>query len=129
PGYGTPGTQASNPANYVGWSTSPFRILNADDGDINQLYTAGTKIRQVTNSGGATWQGFFWDDTIAATLGWRRDSQTQQSGNAPISSITSAASMNYAVNSAVTEVTGDSTSWGVVVHEPKFLRNKLPWGT
>lgn len=122
-------TQSENPANYVGWKNGSFRILNADDGDIGSLYTGGSKLRQVNTAEGLTWQGYLWDDTIVGTFGWRRDEQRQRSGVAAISSVTGAADMDYDLAPLESKVTGISRSWGVVVHEPKAWRNKLPWGT
>jgi outer membrane receptor protein involved in Fe transport len=125
-------TQSENPANYVGWTNATFNILSANNpADIDSLYTAGNKIHQVLESKALTWQGFLWDDTLAATVGWRRDTQEEQYGNAPISAATGAASMNYGLQPLQQSdiVSGNSKSWGLVLHEPKFLRNKLPWGT
>lgn len=125
-------TQSENPSNYVGWKNGSFNILNANQGDINSLYTAGSKFRTVTDSRALTWQGYLWDDALVATLGWRRDAQKQQFGVAPISdSLGGAASMSYGLQPllAANESTGNSTSWGLVLHEPKAIRDKLPWGT
>jgi outer membrane receptor protein involved in Fe transport len=125
-------TQSSNPANYVGWTNGQFRVLNADQGDINSLYLDGTKVQTVTESKALTWQGYLWDDTLAATVGWRRDKLQQRSGIAPINPVLGAASMDYSLGPLDPKfgtTTGNSKTWGVVLHEPKFLRNKLPWGT
>lgn len=122
-------TQLNNPANYVGWTAATIPILNADKGNIDSLYTSGTKIRTSTTSAGFTWQGSFWDDTVDATIGVRRDEQKQWSGSAPIDPTTGAAVMNYDVDESTAPAIGDSTSWGLVVHEPKIWRDKLPWGT
>lgn len=125
-------TQSENPANYVGWTTGSFNVLNANNpGDINSLYTAGNKLHQVLDSKALTWQGFIWDDTLAATVGWRRDTEKQQYGNATVSPSTGSADMNYGLQPQDPNdiVSADSKSWGLVLHEPKFLRNKLPWGT
>ncbi|MFA5262881.1 MAG: TonB-dependent receptor plug domain-containing protein [Opitutaceae bacterium] len=128
---GANSTQSENPANYVGWKTGTFNVLNAAAGDIDQLYTDGSKIQRITESKALTWQGFLWDDCIVGTYGWRRDTQKQRSGIAPLND-QSVANMSYdlsPLNPATGQSTGDSRSWGVVVHQPKFLRNKLPWGT
>jgi len=130
PGQDSASTQSENPANYVGWVNGTFKILNADQGDIDSLYTDGSKIRKQTSSTGMTWQAYFWDNTIVATAGYRRDKQEQRSGSAPTSSVTGAASMSYGLNAldpASGLSYGDSISWGVVLHTPKFLREKLPW--
>ena len=125
-------TQSENPANYVGWTSNTFNILNADRGDINSLYTTGNKLQTITESKAATWQGYLWDDTLAATFGWRRDTQKQRSASAPVDVSTGVANMSYfllPLDQATGVASGNSKSWGLVLHEPKFLRNKLPWGT
>jgi len=125
-------TQSENPANYVGWTNGTFNILSADNpGDLNSLYTNANKLHQTLESKGLTWQGYLWDDTLAGTFGWRRDTQRQQYGNATISPTTGTADMNFGLDpqDPADITSGDSKSWGFVLHEPKFLRNKLPWGT
>lgn len=124
-----PQTQAANPANYVGWTTGTFPILNADEGDIDSLYTSGTKIRQLTGSGAFVWQGSFFDDMVATTFGFRRDEQSQRSGSAPISSVTGAATMGYGMGPYASPSAGNNISWGVVLHEPKAWQEALPGGT
>jgi len=131
PGQNAVSTQSENPANYVGWKTGTFTILNADKGDIDRLYTDATQVKRKTTSKGATWQAYLWDDTIVATVGVRRDEVKQRSGSAPIDN-TGLASMNYGVNplDPIAGVSsGTSTTWGVVVHTPRALRDKLPWGS
>jgi hypothetical protein len=73
PGTSAASTQSENPANYVGWTTGTFSVLNADKGDINQLYTDIGKTKQKTTSEAGVWQGYFWDDTLVGTVGYRRD--------------------------------------------------------
>jgi hypothetical protein len=125
-------TQSENPANYVGWTTGTFNILNADQGDINALYSQGNKVQTITESKALTWQGYLWDDTLAATVGWRRDIQKQRANAASVDPKTGVAAMSYdllPLDQVTGVAKGNSKSWGLVLHEPKFLRNKLPWGT
>ncbi|MFA5264005.1 MAG: TonB-dependent receptor plug domain-containing protein, partial [Opitutaceae bacterium] len=125
-------TQSENPANYVGWKTGTFNILNADNGDIDSLYNKGTKVQTITESKALTWQGFLWDDNLVGTFGWRTDTQKQRSATAPVNTSTGIAAMSYdllPLDMATGYSKGDSRSWGVVLHEPKSIRNKLPLGT
>ena len=65
-------TQASNPANYKGWTkTTNLNVLSFDDGE--PLYTDAAKRQRVVSSYAGTWQGFLWKDSIVPTLGWRYD--------------------------------------------------------
>jgi outer membrane receptor protein involved in Fe transport len=125
------GTQSANPANYVGWTTQSFQTLNADKGDIDSLYTSGTKSRNVVRSRGFTWQGYFWDGVFVPVFGWRKDTVSNASSTAPKGS-NNVSIMDYSVDTSAEntrEVTGESKSWGGVLHTPKSLRAKLPANT
>ena len=131
-------TQAENPANYVGWTTKNFSVLSADNGDIDQLYTDGSRKRETIYSNAVTWQGYFWDGNIVPIAGWRKDRIVGVSNNAikdtSTATSTGVAQMDY----DLTDITGtgwnrfdastESKSWGVVTHLPKTLRSKL-WNT
>lgn len=124
-------TQSNNPANMVGWVDTTVTILNADKGDINSLYTDGTKLQRKTTSQGLTWQGYLWDDLIVGTVGVREDKQEQRAGFATTDRY-GVASMDYGLEplDTLTGIAkGTSTSWGLVVHTPRFIRDRLPWGT
>ena len=124
-------TQSNNPHNYVGWQDTTVTILNADKGDINSLYTDGTKIQQKTTSEGLTWQAYLWDDVVVGTFGLRRDTQKQRAGFAPTDA-SGIASMDYALQplDSTTGISkGTSNSWGIVLHTPHAIRRNLPWGT
>ena len=120
-------TQSENPANYKGWTTGTFNIYNADYGDRDRLLTEISNVHKTTTSKGGVWQAYLWDDTVVATIGYRRDKQDTSSESAQY---------NNAMNGLGTftagfpaSSTGNSVSWGVVVHTPKALRKEMPWGT
>lgn len=123
-------TNGRDPHNYVGWQEVVMPVLNADKGDIDSLYKDASHIRKVVKSEGVTWQGFFWDDLVVATAGVRRDRVENRAGFSPLD-VTGVASLDFELKplreDGISE--DDSTSWGVVVHAPQFLRDKLPWGT
>ncbi len=131
--WGKESTQSENPANYVGWTSRQFTVLNADQGDIDRLYTDVSRIRRTTESKAFTWQGYFWDDTIVGTWGYREDTQEQRSGASSSNNEASGVAQPNPPLNALDEVAGvsegNSISWGVVLHTPKALRNKLPFGT
>jgi len=125
-------TQSSNPANYVGWKDTTVTVLNADKGDINSLYRSGAKTQRKTTSKGLTWQAFLWDDVLVGTFGWRRDEQKIRAGSATVSEETGIADMNYGLEPLDPDTgisTGESKSWGLVLHLPRELRERLPWGS
>jgi len=67
-------TQASNPANYIGWNSNFVdQLLAYNDGqDRSLLNTAQKSLRETTSYAGS-YQGYFWKDAFVATLGWRYD--------------------------------------------------------
>jgi hypothetical protein len=67
-------TQASNPANYIGWNSNfQDSIISDVNGDNPQLTSSAQKAYRVTDSYAGTWQGYLWNDAIVPTLGWRYD--------------------------------------------------------
>ncbi|HVZ66588.1 MAG TPA: TonB-dependent receptor plug domain-containing protein [Lacunisphaera sp.] len=68
-------TQANNPANYVGWTTTPLTITQAADAAANRdRLTTNAALNQAdTISKALVWQGKMVDDSLVATFGWRRD--------------------------------------------------------
>lgn len=67
-------TQANNPANYVGWTTTPLKITHADSAaNRDALTTSAALNRANTVSQALVWQGKMLDDSLVATFGWRKD--------------------------------------------------------
>ncbi|HEU5078842.1 MAG TPA: TonB-dependent receptor plug domain-containing protein [Opitutaceae bacterium] len=122
----TTSTQSENPANYVGWTTRSFNINNADQGDIAQLYRQAQETRNVIDSQGITWQGFFLDGTIIPTIGYRRDTVRVYSGSAPLYPNTDVANPDATESTFVAKAHGTTRTYDVVLHTPKAWRQKLP---
>lgn len=67
-------TQASNPANMVGWNSRwASNLMRANGGDNLDLLTRAQKSLKKTLSYSGSYQGFFWNNALVATLGWRFD--------------------------------------------------------
>lgn len=68
-------TQAENPANYVGWTTTPFNIVDAEASDANRdrLTTRASLAKAKTESKVLVWQGKMLEDSLVSTIGWRKD--------------------------------------------------------
>ncbi|HLP08167.1 MAG TPA: TonB-dependent receptor plug domain-containing protein [Opitutaceae bacterium] len=122
--------QKDNPFNYVGWVSETLPIMSADRGDIDQLYRRGSKLRNKTVSKGATWQAYFFDETVVATAGYRKDRLKTRAGQAEQDSTGVAMIHSYGLEPQNASGINDdsSISWGVVARLPKFLRGKLPLG-
>ena len=124
-------TQVSNPANYVGWNSNfTDNVLSYNDGADKSLLTAANQTMRETKSLSGSWQGFFWDDSIVTTLGWRYDEvETKGVTAQPLAGGTSRGALNLAPSvytlpdsfPANTVFKDHSTSGGVVVHLNKLL--------
>ena len=123
-------TQVSNPANYVGWNS------NYNDGADLSLITAAAKSLRETKSYAGTWQGYFWNDAIVPTLGWRFDEVKSKNVSAlpQGGAARGAFNLNPSVYKLpdtfpVNQIFKDhSTAGGVVVHLNRLLagRDRLP---
>ncbi len=126
------GTQADNPANYVGWTSRSFNVLNAENpNDLAQLYTSGTRAQNVIKSSGIVWQGYLLNGDLVPVFGWREDRVKNASSQAPKGSH-QVAIMTYDVDTSpanTREVIGRSKSWGAVYHLPKAITSWIPGPT
>ena len=74
-------TQASNPANYKGWSSERYlNVLSHDAGD--PLYTSASKKQTIVTSYAGSLQSYLWNESIVPTFGWRYDEIKQRGVNA-----------------------------------------------
>jgi hypothetical protein len=76
-------TQASNPANYVGWTYFQDRLMRYNNGADNSLLTKAQLSLRQTKSFAGSWQGFLWNGAVIPTLGWRYDEVKGKAINAP----------------------------------------------
>ena len=70
---GQPLTQSENPANYRGWTTTPVKILSAENGDQDALTFGATLAKRKVQSKAIVLQSYFWDDMIVGMYGLRND--------------------------------------------------------
>jgi outer membrane receptor protein involved in Fe transport len=126
-------TQASNPANYVGWNSNFYmNVLAYNNGADQSLLTKATKSLRQTNSFAASYQGYFLGDALIATLGWRYDEvKTKDATAKGVStnrSILDISSQTFALPKdfpASQIKKGHSTSESFVFHVNKLLDNVL----
>ncbi|HEX2851971.1 MAG TPA: TonB-dependent receptor [Opitutaceae bacterium] len=137
-------TQASNPANYVGWAGNfNETLLRSDNGTNTDLLTGSQKTKRRTKSYAGSWQGFLWKDSIVPTLGWRYDEVTSRGvsalpvpANRSILNLGGGGTNSYGLpkgptplqtNQSYSIFKDHSTSGGVVVHLNKlFANDRLP---
>ena len=75
-------TQSENPANYRGWTTSTFDVLDAANGDRDALTNDYSLFKEKVTSKAIVWQGYLLDGAIVPMFGYRDDDQKSRSGNA-----------------------------------------------
>ena len=126
-------TQSQNPANYRGWTTGTFNLIDPLDGtqaSLDYSTLSATLNRFNVESLVAVWQGHFWKDSIVATYGWREDKSEAVIFTAP-NRADSHANVDPSVFNfdAVTPQTQtvESRNWSVVSHLHKMLgEDRLP---
>lgn len=123
-------TQSENPSNYVGWTQGFFNVLNAEKGDINSLYTAGSRTIEEITSRGITWQGRLFGGIVIPTVGYREDEVVTSSETAPeIDALTKVVDPHFKLvpdANNTSEIEGELTTWGVVLRSPDFINEHLP---
>lgn len=130
-------TQADNPANYRGYTRVPASVITSAT-NMDELRTRSSMKEQRIDSQALMYQGHFWDDTIIPSFGYRQD-KTLQRGNTAHQNDLDGDGVNDTTTGFYREVkkitdpgisaTTHSTSYGVAVHLPKFLKQKLSEGT
>lgn len=120
--------QASNPANYVGWRDFQMNELSYGNGSDPRLLTGAQKSFRDTTSYSSSWQGYFWNDAIVPTLGWRYDVVKAKYAQAlPVTNNRSMLNLDPDVYALPANYTPDhilkdhSTSGGLVMHLNKLL--------
>ncbi len=130
-------TQADNPANYRGYARVPASVITSST-NMDELRTSSSMKDQRIDSKALMYQGHFWDDTIIPSFGYRED-ETRQRGNTAHQNDLDGDGVNDTETGFFREVkkitdtgvstTTHSTSYGVAVHLPKSIKDKLPEGT
>lgn len=127
-------TQASNPANYVGWNSNyQMNLLRYNNGADRSLLTGANKTLRKTTSYAGSWQSYFWNDSIVTTLGWRYDTVKGMGVTAqPIASNRDILNLQPDVYKLpdtfpANQIFKDhSTSGGMVVHLNKLFGDRDP---
>lgn len=137
-------TQSQNPANYVGWTNGTFTLVDPLDGTRESLDYAtrvASKNRFEVESLVAVYQGFFLNNSLVLTYGWREDQYETTSIEAPFRiGAAGTPSSDEGVNTDPGVFTLDSpnafrrenlshtTNWSVVAHLNRLLgdRDFLP---
>jgi len=124
-------TQSSNPNNYVGWNSNfQDQLLAYDNGQDDSLLTNAQKQLRETQSYSGSYQGYYWNNAVVATLGWRYDevkTKNVVASNQPLErSILDLQPDVYNLPGGYPAsgiVKGHSTSGGVVLHLNDILKH------
>lgn len=130
-------TQAENPANYVGWTTTQLNFVDADASAANRdrLTTRASLDKAITESKVLVWQGKWLDDSLVSTIGWRKDiakswAFDMSPNDFPVAADRGAVNLSpdyYKLPAIGQRAEVDSKSYSLVAHvtELPFLRRAL----
>jgi hypothetical protein len=123
------GRQSDNPANYVGWTQQQITWLSAKNpADFPSLVEAAQRSKFTDTSRGVVWQGYLFGGDLVPTFGWRKDVIANYQSNAKTDQASGFTSLSFPDDpTSRTDVRGESKTWGLVYHLPKFLTSHLPW--
>ena len=131
--------QASNPANYRGWTTRDVNVVtfftpgNVDGVAARDYLTASGQLSQFdVESVTGVWQGYFWNRSIIGTYGYRKDKArsyryetSHRAGNARSdtrSADLDPARYNYSnPRGTVVELETTTRNWSVAAHVNRLL--------
>ncbi len=125
-------TQASNPANYVGWRYEPIGLWSYDQGADPRLVTGARISQRETESTAISWQGFLWNNAIVTTLGWRSDevkSRDVTAGRSGYRGVYDLSPANYSLPATYAPnriLEDESMSGGVVLHVNQLFGDRDP---
>lgn len=123
--------QGNNLANYYQFHQLAAGEVQDFEKDSRGLYTSGQKTWRQVKSEAFVWQGHLLDDTIVPTFGWRKDKFRGAGVNATKGTYNAIDPNDpqFVVDHDQALVSGQSRSWSVVAHLPKYLVEKMPLHT
>ena len=117
---GDESTQSENPANYVGWNNAPFEVIDNRDGSNPDLLNQARWTKNEIESKAGVWQGHFWNDAIVGMYGYREDTATAWSDQAPLTN--GVPDLNgFGTDDDPTIVSGITRSKSLVAHLDRFI--------
>lgn len=130
--------QNTNPANYVGYTNVPMKVISSFDSPANlnaNTYNAALGKSEVS-SHAFTWQAHFWDNFLVATFGVRKDDATAwaftENTQSPTSDAYGRLDLDPAVyhlgTTPINSIQATSHAWTAVAHLNQLpIINKLPF--
>jgi outer membrane receptor protein involved in Fe transport len=112
------------------WSEQTFSILSAGEKDVDEVISKAVRRREKIDSLVGVAQSYWWDGTLVSTLGWRRDKvRTYDAGSVEHDPLTGHAILDGFDPVSTGQQTETSFNYGLVLHSPQFIRNRLPLGS
>jgi hypothetical protein len=127
-----PATTAA--ADYAPWKVQTFGLLTNGREDLNNAVRGAAgyadRTRQKVESSSGAVQSFWLDGIVVSTLGWRHDHVWNYDAGIPPKTALGGADLDPSVffPKLARSIADDSSSWGIVVHTPDFVRKHLPFG-
>lgn len=134
--------QSQNPANYVGWREGTFTLVDPLDGtqaSMDYATRIASRTRFEVESLVAVYQGFFLNNGLVLTYGWREDTYESRSVEAPyrpnpagVPSGEEGANVSadvFSFNSPTAFRKKDktnTTNWSAVAHVNRLLGERVP---
>jgi len=117
-----------DPNNHV-WVTRPIGVIN----DPYYSTFGPSWGKQVVDSTAFVWQGHLLNDMIVPTIGWRHDRAKAYQATTPPNNLATGyaildPSVWYLKNTPSNTVSGNNTSYSVVIHTLKYLKKQMPAG-
>ena len=125
-------TPPTTPVALAPWQTRTFSVLPTGKYDLLSTRTGPSRNGDDIKSSVFVANSYWWDHTIVSTLGWRQDAyKTYDAGTSLTDPATGLKITDPAVwkwNAPTLDDSKRSFNYGFVLHQPPFLRGKLPLG-
>ena len=125
-------TPPTTPVALAPWQVRSFSIVPTGKYDLTRTRTGPSRNGDDIKSSVFVANSYWWDNTLVSTLGWRKDAyKTYDAGTSLTDSATGLKITDRAVWKWTAPTLDDSQrsfNYGLVLHQPPFLRGKLPLG-
>jgi outer membrane receptor protein involved in Fe transport len=125
-------TPAAAPVSLAQFQNRTFSLIQKDKYDFSQVSIFPSRSADKVESSVFVANSYWWDNTLVSTLGWRKDAfQTFDAGASPTDPVTGLKVVDPNIwkwTAPALDGSETSFSYGLVLHQPPFLRGKLPLG-
>lgn len=123
---------AATPIALAPWQTRTFNVVPTEKYDLSNTASSPGRNRDDVKSLVFVANSYWWDHTLVSTLGWRKDTfQTYDAGTSltdPATGLKIQDPAQWRWTAPSLDDSARSFNYGLVLHQPPFLRGKLPLG-